>query len=109
MRNFIQPGKVLTLTAPAGGVVSGKFYKIGAIFGVAAISAAEGEKFELATGEVYELPKTSAEAWAEGDVVYATAAGIMTTTASGNSKVGVATAVAANPSGSGLVRLNDNF
>ena len=27
MRNFIQPGKVLTLTAPAGGVVSGKFYK----------------------------------------------------------------------------------
>lgn len=109
MRNFIQPGKVLTMVAPAGGVVSGKFYKIGAIFGVAAISAGEGAQFELATGEVYELPKTSAEAWAPGDVIYATSAGIMTTTATSNTKVGVAVADAANPSGSGLVRLNDNF
>lgn len=109
MRNFIQPGKVLTMVAPAGGAVSGKFYKIGAIFGVAATSADEGDNFELATGEVYELPKTSAEAWATGDVIYATAAGIMTTTSTSNTKVGVAVAVAANPSGSGLVRLNDNF
>ncbi|MCO5730087.1 DUF2190 family protein [Rhizobium sp. SSA_523] len=109
MRNFIQPGKVLTMVAPTGGAVSGKFYKIGAIFGVAAISAAEGEQFELATGEVYELPKTSAEAWTAGDVIYATSAGIMTTVATSNTKVGVAVADAANPSGSGLVRLNDNF
>ncbi|MDA5627783.1 MULTISPECIES: DUF2190 family protein [Agrobacterium] len=109
MRNFIQPGKVLPMTAPTGGVVSGKFYMIGSIFGVAAVSAAEGEKFSLNTGEVYELPKTSAEAWAEGDAIYATAAGIMTKTASGNTKVGVAIAAAENPSGSGLVRLNDNF
>lgn len=109
MRNFIQPGKVLTMTAPSGGVVSGGFVKIGAIFGVAAVTAAVGQSFELSTGEVYELPKTSAEAWAIGDVIYATSAGIMTTVSSGNTKVGVAVAVAANPSGSGLVRLNDNF
>ena len=109
MRNFIQPGKVLTMTAPTGGVVSGAFVKIGAIFGVAATTAAEGEEFELATGDVFELPKTSAEAWVRGDVIYATSGGIMTTVSSGNSKVGVAAAIAANPSGSGLVRLNDNF
>lgn len=109
MRNFIQPGKVLTMTAPTGGVISGEFVKIGSIFGVAAISAAEGESFELETGEVYELPKNSAEAWAVGDVIYADTNGIMTTVSTSNTKVGVAVAVAANPSGSGLVRLNDNF
>ena len=109
MRNFIQPGKVLTMVAPAGGVVSGALVIIGKIFGVAATSAAENEQFELDTGGVYELPKTAAEAWAVGDEIYATTAGVATKTASGNTKVGVAAAAAANPSGSGVVRLNDNF
>lgn len=109
MRNFIQPGKVLTAVAPTGGVVSGKFYKIGLIFGVAATTAAEGLAFELAIGEVYEFPKVSAEAWTFGQAIYADAAGIMTTTVGSNTKVGVAAAPSANPSGSGLVRLNDVF
>lgn len=110
MRNFIQPGKVLTMVAPAGGVVAGKLYIFGSIFGVAATTVAEGQQFELVTGDVFELPKTSAEGWATvGLDIYATAAGILTTTSSGNKKVGVNTAIAANPSGSGLVRLNDNF
>ena len=109
MRNFIQPGKVLTMTAPTGGVISGEFVKIGSIFGVAAISADEGAAFELSTGEVYELPKNSAEAWTEGVAIYADANGIMTIVSTSNTKVGVAVAAAANPSGSGLVRLNDTF
>lgn len=109
MRNFIQPGKLITATAPTGGVESGEFVMIGSIFGVASTSAAEGEMFELAVGDVYELPKTSAQAWAFGNTIYATSAGVMTTVATDNTKVGVAVAAAANPSGSGLVRLNDNF
>lgn len=109
MRNFIQPGKVLTAVAPAGGVVSGKFYKIGLLFGVAATTALEGEQFELAVGEVYEFPKPTAEAWTQGVAIYADAAGIMTTVSTSNTKVGIAAAAAANPSGSGLVRLNDVF
>lgn len=109
MRNYVQPGKTLTIPAPTGGVVSGSFYKIGAVFGVAAITAAETVPFDLETGEVYDLPKTSAEAWAVGDAIYATSGGIMTTVSSGNTKVGVAVAAAANPSGIGRVRLNDNF
>lgn len=109
MRNFIQPGKVLTAVAPTGGVVSGGFVKIGSIFGVAATTAAEAEEFELALGEVYEMPKVSAEAWTFGQVIYADASGIATTVSTSNTKIGVAAAVAANPSGSGLVRLNDNF
>lgn len=109
MKNFKQPGKTLTATAPTGGVVSGNPYKIGNIVGVAAFSAAEGAPFELELGGVYEFAKNSAEAWAFGDAIYMTSGGIMTTTASGNTKVGVATAVAANPSGTGFVRLNTNF
>lgn len=110
MRNFIQPGKVVTAIAPTGGVVSGGFVKIGSIFGIATTTAAQGEEFELdISGSVYELPKTSAEAWAFGDAIYATSAGLMTSVSTGNTKVGAAAAVAANPSGSGLVKLNNNF
>lgn len=109
MRNFIQPGKVLTAIAPAGGVVSGTFVKLGVIFGIAATSAAQGEEFELALGEVYEMPKVSAQAWTFGAEIYADATGIATTVSTDNTKIGVAAAAAANPSGSGLVRLNDNF
>lgn len=109
MRNFIQPGKVLPAVAPAGGVTSGQFVKIGSIFGIAATSAAAGDEFELALGEVYELPKVSAQAWTMGQPIYADANGIATTVATDNTKIGVASAAAANPSGSGLVRLNDNF
>jgi predicted RecA/RadA family phage recombinase len=73
-------------------------------------TAAEAASFELEVGGgVFELPKTSAQAWAFGDAIYADSSGIMTTTSSGNTKVGVAAAAAANPSGSGLVRLNSNF
>lgn len=109
MRNYVQPGKTLTLTAPDGGVVAGKFYKIGSIFGVAAQSAAEGELFDLETGGVYDLPKTSAQAWTVGAAIYADSNGIMTTTSTDNTKVGAASEAAANPSGFGRVRLNDNF
>lgn len=109
MKNFIQPGNVLTMIAPSGGVVSGAFVKIGAIFGVAAFTAAQGEKFELKVGGVYDFGKTSAEAWAPGDVIYATSGGVMTTVSSSNTKVGVAVLTAANPSGIGRVRLNDVF
>lgn len=109
MKNFVQPGKTLTLPAPVGGVVSGGFYKIGAIFGVAAQTAAAGKSFDLEVGEVYRLPKTAAEAWTIGAVIYATSGGIMTTTASGNTKVGVAVEAAADPSATGVVRLNSDF
>ena len=43
MNNYIQPGNVVDLTAPAGGVVGGMGYIIGGIFGVAVRDAAEGE------------------------------------------------------------------
>lgn len=109
MKNFVQPGKTLTLTAPTGGVVSGSFYKIGSVFGVAAQSAAEAAKFDLEIGGVYDLPKTAGNTFTEGADVYATAAGIMTSTASGNTKCGIAVKAAASGDGTVRVRINTTF
>ncbi|MCM0751519.1 hypothetical protein DEA98_09940 [Brucella pseudogrignonensis] len=108
MRNFIQPGNVITIVAAAA-VASGSLVVAGKIFGIAATSAANGEEFELALGGVYELPKTSAQAWAVGAEIYADANGIATTVSTDNTKIGVAVEPAANPSGVGRVRLNNNF
>jgi predicted RecA/RadA family phage recombinase len=107
MKNYVQPGKVLTMIAPGGGVVSGTPYQIGQIFGIAVASAAAGEEFPLQVEDVFDLPKVSAQAWTPGAVVHWDAgAGLATTTASGNLRIGAATQTAANPSATGRVRLN---
>lgn len=106
-RNFIQPGDVLTLTAPSGGVVAGTAYLIGTLLVVAQNTVAETLPFEGKTTGVFEYAKVSAQAWTEGAKVYwDNTAKNFTTTASGNSLAGVAVAVAANPSATGLVRLD---
>jgi predicted RecA/RadA family phage recombinase len=57
MKNFIQRGDMITVTAPTAGVTSGQGLVAGNLFGVAAASAAEGESVEIATVGVCELPK----------------------------------------------------
>ncbi|WP_315772985.1 MULTISPECIES: DUF2190 family protein [unclassified Bradyrhizobium] len=96
MKNKIQHGKVLTFTAPAGGAVSGNGYLIGVIFGVAAISADEGQPFELDREGVYTLPKKTGEAWTEGAALYWDAAnGVLTVTEGVLPRVAAATAAVA--------------
>lgn len=65
-RNFIQPGDVLTLTAPSGGVVSGTAYLIGGLLVVAQNTAAQGVAFEGRTVGVFTLPKATGQTWSEG-------------------------------------------
>lgn len=106
MKNYIQPGAVMTITAPAGGTVSGRPFVSGSLVGVADITAAEGEDSTISTEGIYELAKTSAQAWTLGAKVYWDAVNLLvTTTASGNSLIGVAAAIAANPSATGLVKI----
>jgi len=45
MKNYVQEGKTLTVTAPAA-VVSGQYVTVGSIRGVAAYDAASGEPVE---------------------------------------------------------------
>jgi predicted RecA/RadA family phage recombinase len=107
MNNFIQTGDVLELTAPAGGVSSGDLVIVGAIAGVAAKDAAEDEKVNIQTTGVFSLPKTSAQAWSEGDRIYWDAANSRADkTATLGTFIGIAAAAAANPSATGKVRLN---
>ena len=66
MKNFIQPGKVMTAIAPVGGVISGRPYKVGDLVGIATGSAAAGEAYELALEGVVKLAKAGATVVAHG-------------------------------------------
>ena len=106
MKNFIQPGRIIPVTAPAA-VKSGDLVLVGKLFGVASSDAASGALVELCTEGVFTLPKVSAQAWTEGAAIYwDSAEAKATTTASGNTQIGHAAEVAANPSASGNVRLS---
>lgn len=105
MKNFISSGDIITVTAPAA-VASGDLVVVGKLFGVACTDAESGAPVEIKTSGVFELAKTSAEAWTVGAAIYATADGTATTTSTSNTFVGHAVAAAANPSATGTVRLS---
>lgn len=69
MKNSIQNGQVITVTAPAGGVVSGEMIQVGALVGVCADTKAAGLPVELSLHGVYKIPKTAALALTEGQAV----------------------------------------
>lgn len=107
MKNFIQPGDCMTFTAPGGGVVAGKGCKIGQLFVVPTTDTAAGLPFSGCVTGVFDLDKVSAQAWTEGALIYwDNAAKNCTTVSTSNLLIGAAAAVAANPSATGLVRLN---
>ena len=107
MKNYIQPGDVVTLTAPAD-ITAGTPISNGLLVGVAITDAANEAPVECATTGVYSLGKTSAQAWTVGQAIYLIPSTRLVTTATtaGNILIGTAAAVAANPSATGLVRLN---
>lgn len=105
-KNFIQPGDTVTVAAPAD-VTSGAGVLVGSLFGVAQFSALNGADVEICTKGVYELPKTSAQAWTVGVKIYWDGSKCTTADGSGsNTLIGHALAVAANPSATGIVRLS---
>jgi predicted RecA/RadA family phage recombinase len=111
MKNYIQPGNTITLTAPYA-VVSGDGLLVGAIFGVATGSAALSEPVEAALVGVFDLKKVGSQAWAAGDKVYWDNANKQTTkTDTGNTLIGAAVeAVAGGATDTiGRVRLNGSF
>lgn len=109
MKNFIHPGRVLPVPAPAD-VKSGDLVFVGDLFGVAEEDALSGAEVEIVTEGVWDLPKVSAQAWTVGAKLYWDASAKKATTASsGNKPIGCATAVAANPSDTGHVRLRQSW
>jgi predicted RecA/RadA family phage recombinase len=92
MKNYIQEGKALTLTAPSGGVSSGQTLQVGVIPVVAAGDAAVGEPFVGLTCGVFNVPTAATPT--EGAVAYlTTATGAITTVSTAAVKVGAFTSV----------------
>ena len=111
MKNFVQPGNTITLTAPYA-VASGDGLLVGSIFGVASGTAALGESVETALTGVFDITKIGSQAWTAGARIYWDDTNKRcTTVATDNTLIGVAVeAVASGASDTiGRVRLNAAF
>ncbi|WP_455565849.1 DUF2190 family protein [Paenirhodobacter populi] len=69
MKNFVQPGNTITLTAPYA-VAFGDGLLVGSIFGVAAGTVALGESVEVALTGVFDITKIGSQAWTAGARIY---------------------------------------
>jgi predicted RecA/RadA family phage recombinase len=108
MRNFISSGDIVTIPAPAA-VSSGDGVLVGTLFGIAATDAESGTNVPIKTTGVFTLHKTSAQAWTVGALIYWDAGNKVATTdddEGASALIGKALTIAANPSGTGVVRLN---
>jgi predicted RecA/RadA family phage recombinase len=107
MKNFIQRGDMITVTAPTGGVASGQGLLVGNLFGVAATTVAEGNSVEIATVGVYELPKlVSAVVAAGARVAWDNTAKRVVLPGTGMVPIGIATLAAGNGVATVRVRLD---
>lgn len=109
MKNYIQHGDTVDLTAPAGGVVAGTAYVIGAAFVLAVTSADAGRPFAARFTGVVSLPKAAGVAWGQGALLYWDGATRRATTTVTPVKIGIATATAAAADPTAAVRLNGSF
>jgi predicted RecA/RadA family phage recombinase len=106
MKNFVQYGDTITLIAPYA-LLSGAGFLVGAIFAVAVFDAAQGDAVEGRTEGVFTLPKTAAQAWTQGQKIYWDPVNKRCDSdGTVGPLIGAATEPAANPSGTGTVRLN---
>jgi predicted RecA/RadA family phage recombinase len=105
--NYIQPGDVLTLTAPSGGVTAGAAVKIGSLIVVPTSSAAQTLPFEGALSGVFTLAKATGTAWTVGATLYFDTANANFVTAQSATacRAGHAVAAAASGDATGQVRL----
>lgn len=111
MKNYVQPGTTLTLTAPYA-VTSGDGLLVGSIFGVAAGDAASGATVEATLTGIFDLTKIGSQAWTVGAKVYWDDTNKRcTTVATDNTLIGVAVEAVAGGAGDtiGRVRLNGTF
>lgn len=110
MRNFIQAGDTVTVTAPVA-VASGDFVQVGRVRGIAVTSAASGAPVELKTTGVFDIPKTGSEEFPTvGLPVYCALSGngvktVTTASTTANVLVGINLATSGAVAGSLRVKL----
>lgn len=104
---YVQPGHVIEVTAPAGGVTVGGVYVINELLMVAMTTAAEGDAFAGRINGVFYAEKVAAEAWAEGDAIYFDAdANLFTSVAEDTTFAGIAARAVVAGRSLGYVLLN---
>lgn len=104
-RNVIKSGVYVDIVAPSA-VTSGDFVVAGDLFGVAMDTAAAGETVALCTLGEAVLPKASGQALALGAVAYWDGTNKrVTSTATGNKRIGVVTRAAAASDATVTVRV----
>ncbi|MCV2870640.1 DUF2190 family protein [Defluviimonas sp. WL0002] len=111
MKNFVQAGDVITLTAPYA-VTSGLGALVGSIFGVACGDVDNGAEGEFQTTGVFDLLKVGSQAWTVGAKIYWDNTNkYCTTVSTSNTLIGVAVAAVGSGAGetTGRVRLNGAF
>lgn len=110
MKNYVSDGNTITITAPEA-LTSGDGVKIGLLFGVATADALSGAEAVIQRKGVVNIAKVSAQAWAVGDLIYWDEGNDLATTASatGLINIGIATAVAANPSSTGEMVISEGI
>lgn len=107
MKNFIQKGNTLTLLLAAG-AVAGQAVLVGKIFGVAVADVAAGDAGEVVTEGVFELPALGTDVAAQGAILYWDAGNSrLTTTAAGNTRVGVAVEAKANGAATAVIKIDE--
>jgi predicted RecA/RadA family phage recombinase len=105
MKNYIQEGEVVTLTAPYA-VSSGGGALVGALFGVAVTDVANGAEGEFSIEGVYTLPKATGALTQGAKVYWDNSAKKVTATATDNTLIGCALKAAASGDATAVVRLN---
>ncbi len=104
--NFVQEGKALHYTASGSDIKSGDFVLIGAIGGVAKTDIADGKTGAVHVSGVFSVPKASGTATQGQKLYWNTTNSNLTTTASGNTIVGVAAEAAASGDANVKILLN---
>lgn len=109
MKNFVQPGDVVSVTAPAN-VDAGVGVLVGSLFGVAVNTALSGAAVEVATRGVFLMAKVTGNAWTQGQKLYwDDTAKAVTGTVGTNKQVGVALIAAASGDTTGTVLLSGAY
>lgn len=111
MKNFVQEGRTVTLTAPYARN-AGEGALVGSIFGVAVNDVANGVDGEFLLEGTVDLAKTASQAWTQGALIYWDNTNKVATNVSTSNKL-IGTALVAVGSGAtetiGRVRLNAAF
>lgn len=104
MKNFVQKGENIDLTAPRA-LASGEGFLVGSLFAVASGAAASGAPVVGVTEGVFDFPKAAGAITAGAKLYWDNVAFNVTTTATSNTLIGVATKAAASGDATARVKL----